>query len=196
MLTIPSDSPYVATVVGIDPGTESLGCAILTFDIASMRITEFEAYTYRGSKMPGSDWRAEIFSDRARRIQSHHDNLLMILRRTNPIAIATESPFYDQRHPSAFGALTEIICAIRQAVSAFDVWRPLYTIDPPTVKRAVGAPGNAGKDIVKQCMSTIPELMQVCTNNFNTWDEHAIDAGAVAYCQYLAILASQAPSPK
>ena len=188
MLYLPLDAARTGTVVGIDPGTETLGCAVLSFDLGTLAITGLEAYTFRGTKLPSSEWMGMVYNERAQRIAAHHANLVNVLCRTNPLAVASESPFYSHLRPSAYGALTEIVCAIRCAVQAFDAWRTLHLIDPPSVKRAVGAPGGAGKDVVKECMGRVSELMAVCEDEFAHWDEHAIDAAAVAYCQYLRLV--------
>lgn len=186
MLSIPESASAVASIVGIDPGTKMLGVCVLEFDLVTFRILKVQANTYDGSKLPGSEWMGHLHGDRAKRINAHRTNLIYILNTYRPLYICCESPFYNQKRPSAYGALTEIICAIREAVSYYDVWKPVYMIDPPSVKKAVNASGNAGKEDVKLNISKITELTQVCDMAFSELDEHSIDAMAVAYAQYVA----------
>ncbi len=185
MLPIPSDTNCIVNVVGIDPGTETLGVGIVSFDINTFEIVRCEAMTFRGSRMPGSEWLGLMFNDRAKRIQAHQINLLQLLLTVNPICVACESPFINMRQPTAYGALTEVVVGIAQAVRDFDVWRPLYMVSPPQVKQAVGAPGNADKETVKAKLLAILALVSVCTTDPSMMDEHSIDALAVAYYQYL-----------
>lgn len=185
MLRLPENASGVTSIVGIDPGTEMLGIAVLVFDVSTFEILSVQADTYKGSRLPGSEWAAYIHSDRYKRIASHKANLIEILNHYRPLFVSCESPFYNQKRPSAYGALTEIICAIREAVNVYDVWKPLYLIDPPSVKKAVNAAGNAGKDAVKASILQIKELTQVCSKTIEEMDEHSIDAMAVAYAQYV-----------
>lgn len=186
VLALPSsDDRSSASILGLDPGSETLGAAILTFDLATLAIIRFEAATYYGSKLPSRDWTRELYNERAQRIEAHYLNLTRLLRQVQPLAIASEAPFFNGASPNAFGALTEVVCALRQAVNDYDVWKHLYMIDPPSVKVAVGAPGGTrDKLLVKTCMAAIPQLMGALVESFATWDEHSVDAGAVAYCQY------------
>lgn len=185
MLQLPKDASAIASIVGIDPGTETLGLSVLEFDLVAFRIQSIWAATYRGSRLPASEWLGYIHGDRERRIAAHKSNLLEILHRYRPLYVCCESPFYNQKRPSAYGALTEIVCALRETVQQYDAWKPLYLVDPPSVKRAVNAPGNAGKDIVKSSILQIEELTSVSKTPIAILDEHSIDAMAVAYAQYV-----------
>lgn len=185
MLPYPQDANELVSIVGIDPGSETLGCSILCFNLRTFEIISVEAVTFIGSKLTSSDWTGEIFNDRIQRIQAHERNLLQLFQRINPLIIAIESPFMSVRRPSAYGALTEVVCAVRNAVLQFDVWRPLYLVDPPNAKKAVNAKGNADKEGVKAGLKTIPELMQALQVPIEHLDEHSIDAIAVGYYFYL-----------
>ena len=186
MLRIPEASSARTSVVGIDPGTKMLGVCILEFDLMSFEILNVQALTYDGSKIPSSDWVGHLHGDRVKRISALKDKLTDILIAYRPLYVCCESPFYNQKRPSAYGALTEIVCAIRDAVRNYDVWKPLYLIDPPSVKKAVNASGNAGKEDVKTAISKIETLSRACVTPMANLDEHSIDAMAVAYAQYVA----------
>lgn len=174
-----------ATILGIDPGSESLGVAKIDFYLDTLAVAQVYSSTYLGSKLGMNQWMANVHSPRFARINAHHHNLLQVLRDTQPIAVVSESPFFNSRFPQAYGALTEVVTAIRQAVWDYDPNVQLELVDPPRVKRAVNAPGNAKKDEVHNAVLSISEIAQ----NFQgptpleDLDEHSIDAIAVAYFQ-------------
>jgi hypothetical protein len=107
-----------------------------------------------------------------------------VFHRVNPLGIISESPFYSSRMPSAFGALTEVVCSIRQAVMVYDAWRVLYLIDPPSVKKALGCKGNGDKVAVKEALLRLPLLCNVIEGGVQALDEHSIDAVGVGYHLY------------
>jgi Holliday junction resolvasome RuvABC endonuclease subunit len=84
------------------------------------------------------------------------------------------------RRPQAYGALTEVVSMIRSTVIDHDWFVPFSLVDPPTVKMAVGAKGNADKDGVMAAMKLIPEITALI--DCSTLDEHSVDAIAVGYC--------------
>ena len=73
---------------------------------------------------------------------------------------------------------------MQRALHLWDDYKPLYMIDPPSVKKAVGAQTRGDKDAVKKAIKLIKELEMV---NFNNLDEHSIDATAVGYCELLRL---------
>ncbi len=189
MLTMPFGSPPVVSVIGLDPGSHSLGVGILMLDARTLQIVGSEALTLNGDRLAGKNsWMAEVYGDRIARITAMRDTLIAIFRHHQPLDIATESPFYSQRRPQAFSALTEVICAIRDAVMQYDSWKTLYSIDPPTVKMAVGAAGNAPKEIMKEKILGLACLRYNGEIPLHHLDEHSIDALAVAYCRYKSLL--------
>lgn len=189
MLVIPKHSPDEFTLVALDPGSNTLGFSVLFIDIGTMSIKSSIATTFIGTKLDGNNsWNSIIHGERLGRIFAHEVNLLEMFLHYSPLQIASESPFYSQRRPQAFGALTEVICAIRAAVRQYDIWKELKLIDPPTVKKAVGAPGNGDKDVVKSKILQLSDLNYIGATPLHLLDEHSIDALAVNYCQYKQLL--------
>jgi Holliday junction resolvasome RuvABC endonuclease subunit len=185
MLPIPEDDNYITSVIGIDPGSETLGCGIVYFNCFTFEIVGCEAYTFKGSKLPGSDWLMQTFNDRIKRIDALKENLINIFNKVLPVSICAEAPFMSMRRPSAYGALTEVM--------EHDAWKTLYLVDPPSVKVCIHAKGNADKEMVKQAMLLVPELTQTCTTPIAFLDEHSVDALAVAYWMYLQLRDSKLP---
>lgn len=182
MLKLPQTSQTFATIIGIDPGSESLGVAEIDFDIRTFEIVRWEATTYLGSKLlKGSPWVEEVHGSRYKRLIAHRKNLIKLFEQVQPYIIACEAPFINMRRPQAYGALTEVVYEIRQAVIEHSAWMELYLIDPSSVKNGVGAKGNADKDAVKVGIKKIPELATAGKQTLDSLDEHSIDALAVAY---------------
>lgn len=193
MLTLPAGASKTVNIVGLDPGSDTLGVGILEFDLETLQIVSTHALTLNGSRNGRGSFVTEIHGDRYGRIASHQEGLTRIFERVNPIAIVSESPFMSRRRPMAYGALTEVVCAERAAVLAFDKWKPLVMIDPPTVKRAVGVSGKTGgpegKKLMLQALLVLaPTLHYEGDVPLNRLDEHSIDALAVAYCHYVQLL--------
>ena len=189
---MPIHSSPVATIVGIDPGTDTLGVASIDFHLETLEILGTQAQTFHGAKDSRGSWIAEIHGDRWGRIDSHHDKLFRLFTRTQPLEVACEAPFINRRQPQAGLALTEVVAMIRHALVSYDSWKRLYMLDPPTVKNAVGVSGRTGGPEGKKLMRTavlgIAELRYNGLTPLDVLDEHAIDAIAVAYCRYKNLL--------
>lgn len=181
MLTMPADTSPYASILAIDPGTETLGIACIEFDCVSGEIHGSEAKTFKGSKMAKGSWVADVHGDRFSRINAHRQNLARILNAVQPAFIASESPFFSRAHPQAYGALTEIVYALQLTIFDYDPLLGVEFIDPPSVKNAVGAKGNADKDAVRAQVLDIQELRYAGRIAIDQLDEHSIDALAVAY---------------
>ena len=61
---------------------------------------------------------------------------------------------------------------------------PLTLIDPPTVKKAVGAPGNADKLVVKNFVKMSSIINYAGDTPIDLLDEHSIDSIAVNFAQF------------
>jgi Holliday junction resolvasome RuvABC endonuclease subunit len=189
MLRLPADAGSIISVVGIDPGTTTLGTSVLWIDLNTMRIVSSFAKTFRGDRLQdGESWLGFLHGDRFSRIAAIEGALLDLFQRVRPFMIVSEAPFISMRQPQAYGALTEVMCGIMNAMLAYDPWKPLYRVDPPTVKKKVGAPGNADKNAVKQALLRLPDLNYQGETPLAMLDEHSVDALAVAYGKWRAYL--------
>lgn len=184
MLPLPSNFSRIATIVGIDPGTTCLGFATIDYDVETFEIVSCYAETLHGEKLPGSEWLGSLYGDRFKRIEAYRDTLTRRFRSIEPVIIASESPFINVKRPAAYGALTEIVYAIKLAVVEYSHWRPLHLLPPSMVKNAVGAKGGADKDGVKNALRKITQIVTTATCDFEALDQHSIDALSVAYCAW------------
>lgn len=174
------NTPY--RVTGIDPGTDTLGVSVLDVDLTSGQVSVLDARTFVAKRCL-ANYRdlANVHGERMARLAAHEDNLVGYFKTWHPHSIISESP-YMGKFPQAFAALTECMTAIRRAVWRYDQDLSLLEVDPPTAKKAVGAPGRGGdKDAVKKALL---QLTTLCNPNgvpLPQLDEHSIDAIAVAY---------------
>ncbi|MGF6604351.1 Holliday junction resolvasome RuvABC endonuclease subunit [Paraburkholderia sp. GAS448] len=186
MLSMPADCGCEISLVGIDPGSVHLGTAVLRVDLATLQIAGTTAHTFNGNTLSTALWTSQLFGERAGRIASLEDALVSLFRNVEPYMVACEAPFINLRRPQAYGVLTEVICGVRRAVMRYDAWKPLYLIDPASVKTAVGAKGNADKGAVKNALLRLPELHYDGNIPLRLLDEHGIDAIAVGYSHWKA----------
>ena len=78
MLNMPMGSPLIK-IIGIDPGTDMLGVAILTINLDTLIIEDTNAFTLSGAKLSKDDyWNKEIHGDRFSRINALRIELLKI----------------------------------------------------------------------------------------------------------------------
>lgn len=177
-------------IIGIDPGSDTLGLSVLEVDIVTLNLISIQAQTIVGRRMfDDKGWSAQLHGDRITRIKAHQENLTVLFRQIDPLCICAESPFINIRRPSAYGALVEVITMIRNAVMDYDPWKHLYLTDPPTVKKAVGAPGNADKTVVKAHVIKLlgSYYTPIDGVTIDQLDEHSIDAIAVGYSRLLGM---------
>jgi Holliday junction resolvasome RuvABC endonuclease subunit len=189
MLYMPPDTPQVATIVGLDPGSFNLGVAVLQFDLVTYEIVSTQAWTLDGVKLARQfPWITQMYGDLEGRIYAMADALSRTLAYFQPLLVASEAPFISKKFPQAGLVLTRVVAAIRRCVMQFDFWKTLDIVDPPTVKMMVGAPGNAPKEVIKEKVLLLPGLNYIGTVPLDQLDEHSIDALAVAYGRYRKLL--------
>jgi Holliday junction resolvasome RuvABC endonuclease subunit len=135
-----------------------------------------------GSKNHYYDWVLENHSERHNKLLGHTKKLTQHFEQARPIAVASEAPFYNRLRPTAYEALLSTVNAVRQAVINYSYWMPLETVEPRTVKMAIGAMGNADKTMVKQALLKHDIYKHI--ENVDKLTEHEIDAVAVAYWRY------------
>lgn len=160
-----------------------MGYAVIDFDIRTKKIISTAAFTIRAEKAQVSDSHAELFGHRLGRINALRDSLVTYFSQDRQNFTICESPFIAMRQPQAYGSLTETICSVREALAIVDPYQPLHSVDPPTAKKTVGAPGNAKKHHMQAAIGGM--LDELCydasiSGDFKFLDEHAIDAIAIA----------------
>lgn len=162
------------------------GVSTLSFDVLTLKVVSIKAMTINAGKLAKDPLMAAVMGDRFRRISLIGEVLTDLLEELEPLGISCESPFFNPGRPNAFAPLVEVLTEVKKSVSSHSRLKPLYLIDPPTVKKAVGAEGRGvgGKEAMKDAFRKLTELTPLFDPPLESLDEHAVDASAVAYCLY------------
>lgn len=178
----------VCRIVGIDPGSTTLGFSVLEYDARTLKIVRTYAYTFNAGKMKLNLQDIENHSERYARIYELMEAIYDAFVELKPTFVISESPFMALRQPQAYGALVEVVFAIRSALRKYDPTMMLDLIDPPRAKNAVGAPGNAKKDQVQAALIKLLPVINfdevLSAASFDELDEHSVDGIAIAYSRW------------
>ena len=192
MLMMPPNASRIARIFGIDPGTNTLGVAELSFDVETLEVLNISAKTLTAEKHTRHWWSNEIYGDRFSRITWLEEELFQLLHESDPFQVAIESPFFNRRRPQAFESLVEIKFAITRAIQRWSPSRPVYLIDPPSVKKAVGAKTykttkgqkiNPNKTAVRDAVLGL-DLPYTGDVPIEDLDEHSYDGIAVVIARF------------
>lgn len=183
------DEQDTFTILSIDPGTISLGFAVIKVDIKTLDIKEAFAWTVDATRL--DYYREDIIAvhgDKFARIIAHKRNFENVLRYYEPLIVTSETPFFNKLRPSAGGPLFELYTTLEQTVFEWDTQKPLYKMEPKLVKKMVGASANAKKPEMQAALKKIEELSSA---SLEFLDQHSIDALAVGYSYILKLRSSQ-----
>ena len=178
MLTYNTD-PTLYRILSIDPGSFTLGWALLDLCLVERVVTVENAGTFCSVFAPQQfPFLTEQHGDRYTRLHHHQNALSQLLDLAKPQTVICESPYLG-RFPQAFETLVECLSMLRFTVADYDLGLAFETVDPPSAKKAVGASGRGGdKQAVRLALSQLTKLRwgRVALNSL---DEHAVDAIAV-----------------
>lgn len=183
MFDLAAPAPNAIRIMGIDPGTDTLGIAIVDVDIDTKEIKLMYGHTFHASKY------VNLYPEMVQ-ARGSRDVRLMVLRQklieafvlAEPELIAAESPFLQRGKVSAFEALVECYAMMRDAVWAYSSQITLQRIDPVTVKNYVGVSHKGtDKSDVHRAVNAI--YKDRCSEHvdLSSFDEHANDAVAVCH---------------
>ena len=149
-------------VVGIDPGTRSVGYGVIEED-ASGRARLCDAGTIRCEKE----------KNLANRLVAIHRALQVVMREWRPEAAAVETAFFGKNAQTAIkigeGRGVALLSAAEAEVEVFGY-------EPTLVKRALAGSGRAGKEQIRQMVRVRLGLEELPES------DHASDALALALC--------------
>lgn len=170
-------------IVGIDPGTDTVGFSLYSYSPVAHCVVRSAATTLRGSKMIKYDPYVDVHGERARRISAIRETLAQMFLMHSPIAVVCEHPFYNQAMPGAFEPLVEGVGAVRGALFDYDPTMRVIPVDPSSAKKAIGASGGAKKDAMQVALFSIANTIAFDPNVFGQHlfelDEHSVDALAI-----------------
>ncbi len=168
-------------ILSIDPGTQTLGYAVLEINIDTLEVVECFAWTVDSTRLDlYNEGTALTYSEKFARIISHKTNFKNVLDFYQPLIVVSETPFFSIMRPSAAGPLYELFATLEQTVYEWDKEKPLYKAEPRSVKKFVNAVDHKDKNAVKNALKKIDELKSA---NLDFLDSHSIDAIAVGYYQ-------------
>ena len=176
----------VFKLIGMDPGLMRFGLSVIEVDCYTREIVSFYSTTYYGNKLKGNKYVEESQGERLCILRALIGELEKEFEQHSALAYAIESPFYSMSSPSAFGSLNEIVSLVKQLVINHDDSKTLSLIDPPTVKKNIGAKGNADKTIVREnILQLFSNVNNLSLLDIESLDEHSIDSLAVSYSLYI-----------
>lgn len=145
MLQMPT-GPSVIKVLGIDPGTDTMGYAPLIFDPATGETTGVGVHTYVASK----EYRfrkesIDIHGEKFTRLFAHADHLACLLEDFQPDYIIAEAIFYRRGRAQAYRGLAECWMMIRTVVNRWKPTAPIMQIEPVPAKQNLGVGVGRGK---------------------------------------------------
>lgn len=181
----PSREPL--RVVGIDPGTSTMGVAALSWDFQSpFRVQQAFTLTVTGRELPYQAL-SELHGNRHSRLRNQGEVLHAFLTDYRPHAVVCEAPYMGS-FAQSFMALTEAICEVRHRVQFYDPQVPLYTIDPTTVKKTVGVKISRKMDKEDVRIALVNRADVQWEVPPQSLDEHGVDAVAVAMYFLLSLV--------
>ncbi len=176
-------------LLAVDPGSTTLGFALMLVDPVLQQITVGDAFTINvGRGINNHSMRFEQYGAKAERLHQIYMNMSSVLYQLQPHLFIAESPFVG-RFAAAFEALVEVRDALKAALWAHDQTMLYESVDPLTAKKAVGAAVYKGsKENVRDSVIALPDLIWAPNVMKYELDEHSIDAVAVGYCRAVGFL--------
>ena len=193
MLQVPPGD-HILRLIGIDPGTDTLGVAALEVDLVHLQATVVDAQTFVAKYAMKYGVHYQSIGDklgaRYGRLRSHADAIMAYFCDFRPHDVACESPFMG-RHAEAFQALTECLDMLRWSAYRYDPSVGFTLVTPPQAKKAVGVShqGTTKDDIKVAIAGMLQQPAQYGLHYrancpLEHLDEHSVDALAVAIHQY------------
>lgn len=169
----------ITRVMSIDPGSDTMGISVLTYDHTNGEICILESFTHHGSIMVRDD-EEKVYGSMQARLFAHQRNLIRLIDLWDVDIVVSESAYF-KRFPLPFKVLVQVVDNI--IIAARVTNRPYYGIDPSSIKKSVGAHASKhNKDEVKEKLLTLPNVTFRQRIPFALLDEHSTDSIAVGYC--------------
>ena len=179
MLTIPEvEAPF--KVLGVDPGSQNLGIALLHHPVDREHyIVDFATTIQFKEKYIKNEGDIENIGYLNARLIQMTISFAYWLNITQPQAVCIEHPFVG-RSVKSYGVLVQVIEVIRQTVYRHDPFIPFITISPIDVKKTaqVNMRGKSDKLDVETALKAREDI--TWNTHVDMLDEHAFDAVCIA----------------
>lgn len=180
-------------ILGIDPGTTTLGFAIGEICTETKTVDVIEAVTMDGGKAlkekPHILNKVEIRGERWARLEALSELIYNGLLTYRPNFVGIESAYARAKTISAYAPLVECAGMVRDTVYRYDAAIVPTMVPPPSAKAAVGVTAKGSdKEDIKTAIAEQEGLSYSGDVPYDMLDEHATDAIAVMYQQALLAL--------
>ena len=170
-------------LLSIDPGLNNTGIAEYTLELLpEFKIVSIVAYTLSSTRLiDDSGFDDDDVVERIIKRHKLQNALSKTLDYFKPDVAVCESPFFNPKMPSSFAALTEVVSGFFDTILSYNPRCSFHLLAPKFVKRVFNIAGLKGKDVVKEAVSKVEDLMLPLQGSIESLDEHAIDGIAIGY---------------
>lgn len=186
MLTRPVDMQ--TRIVGIDPGTTSMGVCFGVTDYHTPRFVVKSAFTVDVAHITHNR-QCDLLEFGSRDIamcEAIRTFLTGYLNQVHPDVLVSEVPYLNSRFPLSYMLLSKCVQAIQEAGLGYSWALPFRPIEPSRVKPLVGVSGKDGdKNNMYNAVINHPEIH--FEFDPTGLDEHSIDATVIAYSAYVDV---------
>jgi len=186
------NQPPHGNILGIDPGTKTMGYSIMTVDLRTLERVDMETFTINAERPTdgrlAADFMPEHHSELFKRVREHEVRLMHILQTYQPFQVAVELPFFNRLHPGAFDPLVQMFAMVQNTVYDYNPWMTLYKVENTVTKAMVTPESKAERKRIREAYATSKERVAACVKMHSDFtfidtdllDEHEIDASLVA----------------
>lgn len=169
-------------VMAVDPGTNTLGLSVHEANIETGQLIVLDAYTVNVPRIAGiyKSVELETLDEKVAKLEAIEYSIANYARSWEVTYAVSESP-YMGKFPAAYGALVSCINAIRKGCIFYDSALNLEIIDPSTVKKSLGVPGNSGDKSLIDTAILVNKSINTSNIDYKVLDEHSKDSIAVGY---------------
>ena len=163
------------TLLGIDPGTSTLGLAIFHLN-TELEIVKIETRCINTTKEK-TKFRENANLEYRIAVIGHEIEAALTTYR--PVGMAIEMPFINPRRIGSVIPLARLLGVLMDRSIQSNPYRMIYKKSPSEVKNAVGARGGADKDAVLAAVQNIKEISDLI--KLEDLTDHEVDAIAINY---------------
>ena len=188
-------------LLGIDPGTTTVGFCAMQVDPLTLERLSFDAFTIHAERPCGGRFTNEELLDTHSalfvRLQEIRLRFTNILEHYRPVQVATELPFFNSLHPTAFAPLIQVLATLEDALYHWNPNHCLYRIENTTAKALIYPSSKeerkkihaikGSKYRILACLEQHPDFQWIDRERY---DEHSIDAILIAEAQRRRLKAS------
>ena len=172
----------IVKIMGIDPGLNSTGINISSYDISTGILTVNTFMLIQANNIAKKELKedSKVYGNIVS-LDVYEREIDAILSKYMPDYICCEDAFYNPKMPNAFLSLKLCITTIRRLLY-HKYNKLLYTIAPKAAKQCV-ATGTANKLAVQDAIRNLPDLIIKSTkkHNVDNMSSHEADATAISY---------------